>query len=477
MKPNILFLVLDGFRADLCFGKNKTSLTPNIDKLVKNGIYFNQSISSGMSSTPSVSSIMTSLYPFESLVQDGNLFKINPKIFTYVENLRDNGYNTHAIIQKPLSHIGFERIFEKNLYTYDQAKEKLWSGLGQKILEKLSNVKKTNPWFCYIQLYDLNLLIYPKDEQIENGPSEINDSKFGKNNYERIISAQDKWIGKIIDQIDLKNTLIVFTSDHGLESGAYDEELENFDSEQRIRRKVSPGLSFKMGMKMKTVIPFRKKFASKYKEHVNKIKEERQKPEKYELEKMKIPEYRKRLMEFSITPKSNIFDDRIRVPLIFYGYNLPNQKKIDDMVRSIDIFPTIFDVCKLNNNLSNRRGKSLKMLILDLEFQESSVLIESSVNVVKSPDSNVIGIRTSKYKYFRDRKIAEKNVNLFDLKKDPLEENNIANENAEQIRKFEEELRKINEKLDFTIRKNDDEIGEDEAKEIEEKLRQAGYIN
>ena len=87
MKPNIFFLILDGFRGDLCFGKNKTSITPNIDKLVKNGIYFKQAISSGMSSTPSVCSIFTSLYPFESLVQDGKLFKINPKITTYVEML------------------------------------------------------------------------------------------------------------------------------------------------------------------------------------------------------------------------------------------------------------------------------------------------------------------------------------------------------------------------------------------------------
>ena len=54
-KSNILFLVLDGFRGDLCYGKNKTSKTPNIDKLIKNGVYFQNAISSGASSTPSVS--------------------------------------------------------------------------------------------------------------------------------------------------------------------------------------------------------------------------------------------------------------------------------------------------------------------------------------------------------------------------------------------------------------------------------------
>ena len=54
MKPNILFLVLDGLRADRCYGEKKSSITPNIDKLIQNGIYFNQTISSGICSTPAV---------------------------------------------------------------------------------------------------------------------------------------------------------------------------------------------------------------------------------------------------------------------------------------------------------------------------------------------------------------------------------------------------------------------------------------
>ena len=34
MKPNILFLVIDSFRADKFLGKSKTSLTPNLDNLL-----------------------------------------------------------------------------------------------------------------------------------------------------------------------------------------------------------------------------------------------------------------------------------------------------------------------------------------------------------------------------------------------------------------------------------------------------------
>ena len=87
MKPNILFLVIDGLRADSCI-KNSTSITPNIDNLIKNGISFNQAISSGPSSTPAVSSLFTSLYPFECLVQDGKINKLNPNIDTHVKKIK-----------------------------------------------------------------------------------------------------------------------------------------------------------------------------------------------------------------------------------------------------------------------------------------------------------------------------------------------------------------------------------------------------
>ena len=38
MKPNVLLLTIDSLRADKVFGNTKTSLTPNIDNLIKNGI-------------------------------------------------------------------------------------------------------------------------------------------------------------------------------------------------------------------------------------------------------------------------------------------------------------------------------------------------------------------------------------------------------------------------------------------------------
>jgi len=476
MKPNILFLVVDGLRADRCYGEKKSSITPNIDKLIENGTYFNQTISSGQSTIPSVSSIFTSLHPFESLVPDGNLFKISPKIITYVDKLRDEGYKTFAIVQDTLTHLGFKNIFGDNLVTYDHVAKKLWSGLGNEVLENLDFIKKHEPWFCYMQFYDLNLLIYPEQTRLEKGPEELKNVKYGKNLYERIISAQDKWIGEIIKQINLENTLIILTSDHGLESGAYDDELQKFNDQQRIRKNISPGNALKIGLKFKTVIPFRKILANKYKDHILTTKEKKQKPELEKLENQNLSPYKKRLMQSSIWYISHIYDDRVHVPLVFSGYASTPGKIVNKLTRSIDIFPTIFDICNLSN-FTNRRGKSLRPLMLDENFDEISAFIESTVNVIKSADSNVIGIRTFEFKYFRNRNNPLNDIHLYDLQNDPLEENNIYLKHPEIIEKFENELIEIDKNKKFLMQEFTNEIELEEAEDIEKKLKDAGYIN
>ena len=45
-KPNILFLLVDSLRSDKCYGQKKTSITPNLDNLIKKGVCFTQTVSS-----------------------------------------------------------------------------------------------------------------------------------------------------------------------------------------------------------------------------------------------------------------------------------------------------------------------------------------------------------------------------------------------------------------------------------------------
>ena len=107
----------------------------------------------------------------------------------------------------------------------------------------------------------------------------------------------------------------------------------------------------------------------------------------------------------NFNPDANIFDDRFRIPLLFYGHGINEHKVINQQVRSIDIYPTIFQQVGLD--ISDKiDGVSLIPLISGSDMKEHPAILESRINVKEGITSNTIGVRTSKFKYFRNIKKA-----------------------------------------------------------------------
>ena len=67
MKPNIFFVTVDSLRADRCFGENRSAKTPNLDSLIKKGIYFSQAISAADQTGASLSSVFSGIFPINLL--------------------------------------------------------------------------------------------------------------------------------------------------------------------------------------------------------------------------------------------------------------------------------------------------------------------------------------------------------------------------------------------------------------------------
>ena len=103
---------------------------------------------------------------------------------------------------------------------------------------------------------------------------------------------------------------------------------------------------------------------------------------------------------------------------------------------------------------------------------ELPAYMESTPLMQKKSD-DVIGIRTSNYKYFRDRDDPKKRIYLYDLKNDQFEENNIAESHQEIVSEMEKILQTI---IKEKITKSDEEFSEEEAKMIEDELQKLGYI-
>lgn len=479
--PNILLLIIDGFRADRCFGKKKTSITPNLDRILKEGTYFMEHVSAAPVTIPSMSSIITSLYPFRSVTEDNTLFNLNPNVENYITKLREIGYNAYATVPESVALSRIPSLFVEGVESFPHTMTS-YNGLGEQIIKKIKLGNLQGPWIYYVHLYDLYV---GSTFDIPEGESHkiLTDKKFGANKYERILSAMDLWIGKIIDSIDKENTILILSGDHGTDMGDYDDELESwFKKSYKTRTEPKTGLPLKIGLKLGQKSPrflkqIRRKISKKITDkRFNSTLHDYVLPERKKIDQMKISPYKKRVLKNSIYTVSQVYDDRFRVPLFFMGFNVPKNKIITTQSRSIDIFPTITDIGNIAINLKQVDGKSLHKLMIDETVSEEPALLVSARNSPKMLSDNTIAVRTSAYKYFRDRHNSIENVHLYDLKNDILEEENIAENNPKIIKEMEEILVNIQNETGFSYSKGKN-LTDQENKEVEAELRKLGYIN
>ena len=165
-------------------------------------------------------------------------------------------------------------------------------------------------------------------------------------------------------------------------------------------------------------------------------------------------------------------EEIVHVPLIFAGVGTPKNKIIPELVRTVDIFPTILDIIGIDYSiLEDRDGRSLVPMFEDKKLPELPAYFNTIAHKEITLDDKV-GIRTSKYKYFRHLNDQEKEINLYDLENDPQENINIASENPDIVKEMEKILE------DFTKNSvtEEEKLTEEEEKIVEAQLKDLGYI-
>lgn len=451
MKPNIFILILDSFRADKCFGENKTSKTPNLDNIRQKGIYFSQAISSSDQTGTSLASIFTGLFPFRTGL---NEFNFKKEISTYFDILKNNGYRTYAIVPN----IEFfsnltDKFDERVLYAYHDKESwlKLENGLGNQITEHLrSNMKE--PWTCFVHIMDIRPPF--------RIPAGFEDDVYGKTNYDKLVSSIDIWLGSFLKEINMEKTLIVLTADHGEYIPVTGEFLSEIPKIQNIITKGTKSVPFLKNIGMKTLLNLR--FAA----------------QTYRKEKLKRILSPYEMRSFNSRATLDLYDEIVRIPLLFVGYNVPHDKIVNELVRQVDIFPTILDIVGVNYE-KEMDGRTSFPLINGEKQEELSAYIEVGINLAQLLANKnrkmlpkVIGIRTSEYKYYRLLDEKEKNASLFDLKNDPKEENNIAVTNPALVVKMESLLDSIQNSLKNTT----EDVSDEEIRKAKEELVKLGYF-
>ena len=460
MKPNILFLIVDSLRADKISGTENNSITPNLDHIKKNGVFFDHAISSADGTMLAYAGLFSGKHPFKTGMRSAKLTRLCNTI-SYFEVLKNYDYNLYGCLPNFAKPLEIIPEFENNDEAFLDLLPDALGDAGKITLKKLEGNMK-EPWCFLVHVTNMH---YPVKK-----PEGFEDKKFGLNNYEKQLSVIDAWIGKILEKIDLEKTLFVIIGDHG----AYIQSLKNksleidFQDNANLQNNIA-----KVSRKTpKFVEPLKLKLflmreRANKKRKLNKIK-------KLDLKPHEI----RGLLHQSGNTDRFLFDEKIRVPLFMIGSKINQGMTISKQIRLIDVFPTICEVVGIPKWEEKVDGVSIYPLLENKKMNDLIAYIESTPGVVMETN-NVIGIRTNKYKYFRNRYSKNLDVHLFDLENDPFEDENIAKKSKNLVEIMEKKLNEITN--GFSLEGNDysndkmDKQSTREIKNVRQMFKDMGY--
>jgi len=434
--PNIVFIVIDALRADhlSCYGYyRKTS--PNIDKLAKEGILFENVFTSSHGTDASITSIFSGKYPLShGIIGHGN--EVTP------EQMREFNETGTLLLPEILKSLGYITIgidwlgrWHKRGYDYymgiklkkSKIKRLLFyflrktqnmpitenaeyiTSLSLKIIKKLKNSIK--PFFLFIHYWDTHTPYRPpkrfenkfkerpaRGVKIEEILEKIKNPLYREYmktvtkgcdyvsdvvaKYDGAIAYVDSQIGRIMNFLEeennlFKNTMVIITADHGESLGEHEIYFAHHE----------------------------------------------------------------------------LYDEVLRIPLIMnYYFQLPKETRIKSLVQNIDIAPTIFEMLKVDYSKFCLDGISLLSLL------KKGCEVRSKIFAIDTLLEGKRTIRTENWKYiftpFKDMRICRvcgyshgETEELYDLKSDPKEQYNIAFKEEALTKKLREELFELEKSL------------------------------
>jgi arylsulfatase A-like enzyme/predicted Zn-dependent protease len=220
--PNVLVVTIDTTRADRigCYGYQGVE-TPNIDRLAREGVLFEQAAATVPITLPSHSSIFTGLIPPHHGVRNNGTYYLREDQTTLAEMLHSEGYETAAFISAHVlnSKYGLDQGF-------DIYQDSVHESSATIVIEERNARETTNlvlswlgkeherPYFLWVHYFDPHAAYAPVSPFRE---------KYAKDPYAGEIAFVDSEMGRLFDHIDKENTLIVVTGDHGEGLGEHGE--------------------------------------------------------------------------------------------------------------------------------------------------------------------------------------------------------------------------------------------------------------
>ena len=450
MVDNVLLVTIDSLRADHLDLQDDKKIAPNITPTEDEGTYFSQAIANGPSTPSSFPSILTGTLP---LMYGGYHYLDDDRPFL-AKKFEAEGYTTVAYHSNP--HLGENRNYDAGFSTFNDSAEgsdaiarlkdsieqrldpdstvysllrRLWHyytlitdssayAKAPTITENSLNwLDETwdsgSPFFMWLHYMDAHYPFTPPDQFFEElGYSPLSKSRIAELNGKMQESSGDLTDEDVDDLLKLYDGEIRFT-DH------YIGELLDYLEQQDILDE--------------TIVIITADHGEAFGEHGR----------------------------FGHHPY--LYDELLRVPLIVYapGYE---PRSIDQQVSLLDIGPSLYDMLKLNIPEA-MQGTSFKPLLRGEEIDEE-------VAIATGMDGQTLACRKSNWKCFW--KVEEGEVELYDLRSDPNELNDVSTDNPTIL----EELQGVMEDYLDEAEQMDIEFPEvEQSPEVQQRLRDLGYVD
>jgi len=427
--PNILLITIDSLRYDHlgCYGYHRNT-SPNIDALAARGVKFMQAISNGGHTPTSFPAIMASALPPLKHAEAREILQQN---VTLAEVLKNSGYDTAAFHSNPLlSHFhGYQKgfnVFDDSFRQLKPWRVRLW----------LRGIAKSAGGFIGRAANEVSFLLKPLFSRVLTRPiisaEELTDRSVfwfekHKGGFFLWLHYMDvhhpympttKYINEFCNNSVSRRQMNILwrkmTRKPNEVCRSERETLINlYDADIKYTDEVIGRLLDRLGDQLdNTVVIITSDHGDEFGEH-GKFGHE------------------------------TVYDGILRVPLIIAGPSIEGNTVVKQQVSLIDLAPTIMGIVGIRSPRSFQ-GRSLLSMIEGKEESEAGT-ISTIVHFGMRQREVDIAYRIPGWKYIRTESLNGSSPvveEVYDLKKDPGETNNLHGEGNGEANRFELEARK-----------------------------------
>jgi len=416
---NVILVSIDTLRANLlsCYGYDKMT-SPNIDKFREDSVLFRKCIAQAPSTLASHASIFTSLIPSHHQASFAKMTALPKEVITMTEVLKANGYETISFNDggQLAPNFGLDQGFD----LYRSSNKKKATLYFRDIVKSsidwiVRNSEKK--FFLFLHTYEAHSPYTPKKKYLDLFETNYS-GDLPMHTTERI--AQRINNGRI--KITQEDTLHIINT--------YNAEIRSMDESFGVF------IDFlkKKELYDKTIIIFTSDHGEEFYDH-----------------------------GVMASHSHTLFDELLHIPLIIKFANSKfASREIENLVRSIDMMPTLLDLVNIKIP-ENLEGVSLIPMIKGRGKNEDLFAI-SERDMIETLQDECWSIMYDKWKLYNSR--------LYDLEKDPFERIDISSEHAELKTILRKKAIQFIKQIRITQQKEKVELDETEL----EKLKALGYI-